>query len=150
MSPSALLSGSVRGQGDSGAPDRVSDTRRTWLTLERQEYCFANLSADLSPGQPAVARGVPPRLTFPADIVRHVMAGQKPPSDSPSDGVPPPPDHGSGYTAISYLIGGMVVWGGIGWLVDHYWLGTKGIAMGVGAVIGGAAGVYLIARRLGA
>ncbi|MFG1602623.1 hypothetical protein [Actinoplanes sp. NPDC049265] len=44
----------------------------------------------------------------------------------------------------------MLVWGGIGWLVDHYLLGTKGIAMGIGAVIGGAAGVYLIARRLGA
>ena len=33
--------------------------------------------------------------------------------------------------AVSYLIGGMLVWGGIGWLVDH-WLGTKGIAMGIG------------------
>jgi F0F1-type ATP synthase assembly protein I len=51
--------------------------------------------------------------------------------------------------AVSYLVGGMLVWGGIGWLVDH-WLGTKGIAMGIGAVVGGAAGVYLIARRFGA
>jgi F0F1-type ATP synthase assembly protein I len=52
--------------------------------------------------------------------------------------------------AISYLIGGMVVWGGIGWLVDHYWTGTTGIATGIGAIVGGAAGVYLIVRRLGA
>ena len=77
------------------------------------------------------------------------MAGQQPPSDPHEDDPPPPPDSGSGYRAISYLIGGMVVWGGIGWLVDN-WLGTNGIAMGIGAVVGGAAGVYLIARRLGA
>ena len=77
------------------------------------------------------------------------MAGQQPPSDPHEDDAPPPPNSGSGYLAISYLVGGMVVWGGIGWLVDN-WLGTKGIAMGIGAVVGGAAGVYLIARRLGA
>ena len=76
------------------------------------------------------------------------MAGQQPPSDPPEDDAQPP-NSGSGYLAISYLVGGMVVWGGIGWLVDN-WLGTKGIAMGIGAVVGGAAGVYLIARRLGA
>lgn len=51
--------------------------------------------------------------------------------------------------ALSYLIAGMVVWGGVGWLVDQ-WLGTKGIAFGIGVVLGGAAGVYLIVRRLGA
>ena len=146
----ALLAGSTREPGDMVAPVRVSDTRRSWIALGRQEYASANLSADPSPEQPAVARGVLPSLRFPADIVRHVMAGQQPPSEPHEDDAPPPPDSGAGYTAISYLIGGMVVWGGIGWLVDHYWLGTKGIAMGIGAVIGGAAGVYLIARRLGA
>ena len=77
------------------------------------------------------------------------MAGQQPPSDPRKDDDPPPVDSGPGMVAVSYLIGGMLVWGGIGWLVDH-WLGTKGIAFGIGAVVGGAAGVYLIARRLGA
>jgi F0F1-type ATP synthase assembly protein I len=86
---------------------------------------------------------------FPADIVSPVMAGQQPPEKPREDDAAQPVDSGSGYVAISYLIGGMVVWGGIGWLVDQ-WLGTKGIAMGIGAVVGGAAGVYLIARRLGA
>jgi F0F1-type ATP synthase assembly protein I len=51
--------------------------------------------------------------------------------------------------AIAYLITGIVVWGGVGWLIDS-WLGTKGIAAGIGAVVGAAAGVYLIVRRLGA
>jgi ATP synthase protein I len=78
------------------------------------------------------------------------MAGQQPPSEPGKDDAPPPMDSGAGWVALSYLIGGMLVWGGIGWLVDHYWLGTNGIAMGIGAVVGGAAGVYLIARRLGA
>ena len=77
------------------------------------------------------------------------MAGQQPPSEPRKDDAPPPPDSGSGMAAVSYLIAGMVVWGGAGWLVDH-WLHTDGIAMGIGAVIGGAAGVYLIARRFGA
>lgn len=78
------------------------------------------------------------------------MAGQRPPSEPRQDDDPPPPDSGQGMVAISYLIGGMVVWGGIGWLVDHYWTGTTGIATGIGAIFGGAAGVYLIVRRLGA
>ena len=77
------------------------------------------------------------------------MAGQQPPPEPRKDDAPTPPDSGGGYVAISYLIGGMFVWGGIGWLVDQ-WLGTKGIATGIGAVVGGAAGVYLIVRRLGA
>ena len=77
------------------------------------------------------------------------MAGQQPPHGSPQDDDPPPIDSSGGWTALSYLIGGMLVWGGIGWLVDQ-WLGTRGIALGIGVVVGGAAGVYLIARRLGA
>jgi len=56
---------------------------------------------------------------------------------------------GQGWTAVSYLIGGMLVWGFIGWLVDR-WLDTGGIATAVGAVLGAAGGVYLIVRRLGA
>ncbi|MEV6843253.1 AtpZ/AtpI family protein [Actinoplanes sp. NPDC051411] len=79
------------------------------------------------------------------------MAGQLPPSDeSPEDEIPPPPiDSGAGMAAVSYLIGGMVIWGGIGWLVDHHFH-THGIAFGIGTVVGAAAGVYLVARRFGA
>jgi F0F1-type ATP synthase assembly protein I len=54
-----------------------------------------------------------------------------------------------GWTAVSYLIGGILVWGFIGWLIDR-WLHTGGIATGIGAVLGAAGGVYLIVRRLGA
>lgn len=77
------------------------------------------------------------------------MAGQQPPPEPREDDTPEPPNSGQGMVAVSYLIAGMVVWGGVGWLVDQ-WLGTKGIAFGIGAVLGAAAGVYLIVRRLGA
>jgi F0F1-type ATP synthase assembly protein I len=56
---------------------------------------------------------------------------------------------GRGWTAISYLIGGITVWGLIGWLVDR-WLDTNSIAIAVGIIVGAAGGVYLTMRRLGA
>jgi ATP synthase protein I len=44
----------------------------------------------------------------------------------------------------------MIVWGGAGWLVDR-WLGLPMSAgLLVGLIGGGAAGVYLIVKRLGA
>jgi F0F1-type ATP synthase assembly protein I len=55
---------------------------------------------------------------------------------------------GKGWTALSYLISGMAVWGFVGWLVDR-WLHTGGVATGIGIVIGMAGGVYLVARRMG-
>lgn len=76
------------------------------------------------------------------------MAGQEPPPPPPSDDGPVP-NQNQGMTALSYLIAGIGVWGLIGWLVDR-WLGTGGIATGIGAVLGAAGAVYLIARRLGA
>ncbi|GLW29844.1 hypothetical protein Areg01_27840 [Actinoplanes regularis] len=94
-------------------------------------------------------RGVPLILVLPADIVRAVMTGQEPPLGKHGDNGPNPPDSGAGMTAVTYLIAGMLVWGGIGWLVDHY-VGTKGVFAGIGAVLGIGLGVYLIVRRLGA
>jgi ATP synthase protein I len=54
-----------------------------------------------------------------------------------------------GWAAVSYLIGGILVWGFVGWLLDRWWH-TGGIATAIGAVLGAAGGVYLIVRRLGA
>jgi ATP synthase protein I len=55
---------------------------------------------------------------------------------------------GKGWTAVSYLIGGMLVWGLVGWLVDR-WLDLGGIATAIGVVLGMAGGVYLVVRRMG-
>jgi ATP synthase protein I len=75
------------------------------------------------------------------------MTGHSP-SDPPRDEHDRVPNSNQGMTALSYLIAGILVWGLIGWLVDR-WLGTGGIAAGIGAVLGAAGGVYLIVRRLG-
>lgn len=76
------------------------------------------------------------------------MAGDHQPSQPPDSG-DHSPGAGQGWAAVVYLITGILVWGFIGWLVDQ-WLGLGGVATAVGAVVGAAAGVYLIARRLGA
>ncbi|MEH0844324.1 MULTISPECIES: AtpZ/AtpI family protein [unclassified Micromonospora] len=75
------------------------------------------------------------------------MAGDQTPrpTGGPDD---VPTGAGQGWTALSYLIGGMLVWGFIGWLVDQ-WLDSGGIATGIGVVLGMAGGIILVVRRLG-
>jgi ATP synthase protein I len=75
------------------------------------------------------------------------MAGDPPPR-RPDDPPGPPSGAGQGWTALSYVITGIVVWGFIGWLVDR-WLHTGGVATGIGVLVGGAGGVYLVVKRLG-
>lgn len=52
----------------------------------------------------------------------------------------------SGLSAVSYLVSGILVWGGVGFGLDHL-LGTGPVLALVGAVLGNAAGVYLIYLR---
>jgi F0F1-type ATP synthase assembly protein I len=54
---------------------------------------------------------------------------------------------GKGWTAVAYLISGILVWGFIGWLVDR-WLDTGGIATAIGVVLGAGLSIYLIYIRL--
>lgn len=65
-----------------------------------------------------------------------------------TDQVDGTPGAGQGWTAVAYLVTGILVWGSVGWLVDR-WLDTGGIGAAVGSVVGAAGGIYLIARRLG-
>lgn len=51
------------------------------------------------------------------------------------------------WIVLGYLIGGMAVWGVVGWIVD-IWLHTGGVATGVGIVLGTAGGIVLIVRTL--
>ena len=53
-----------------------------------------------------------------------------------------------GWTAVGYLLGGMAVWGFVGWLVDQ-WLEWDGVATGIGVVVGMFGAIYLIVRKLG-
>ena len=51
------------------------------------------------------------------------------------------------WAVISYLIAGVLFYGGIGWLLD-WWLGTRGF-VAVGIVLGAAGGVALVWLRYG-
>lgn len=44
------------------------------------------------------------------------------------------------------LLAGILVWGGVGWLLDD-WLGTEPWLLGVGVLGGFAAGLYLVWLR---
>lgn len=68
------------------------------------------------------------------------MAGNQPSQ-------PPQPSGGSdGWTAVGYLLSGMAVWGGVGWLIDR-WLDLGRVPIAVGVIIGAVGGIYLVMRR---
>lgn len=54
----------------------------------------------------------------------------------------------TGYAVIGTLISGMAVWGGVGWLLDH-WLDTR-VFFPVGIILGTAVAIYLVVARYGA
>lgn len=65
-----------------------------------------------------------------------------------------PSEHGApgpnaGWAVLGTLMSGLVVWGGIGWLVDR-WLDWGPWAMMIGLLVGSAASIYLIVKRFGA
>jgi F0F1-type ATP synthase assembly protein I len=62
--------------------------------------------------------------------------------ERPPDPVEPSPRPVDPMALISYLISGIVVYGGLGWLVDR-WLGFTSLFFPIGLVLGVAAGGYL-------
>jgi F0F1-type ATP synthase assembly protein I len=54
---------------------------------------------------------------------------------------------GDAWAIISYLLGGPIVWGGAGWLLDS-WLGT-GFFLPAGLLVGMAAALYIVWIRYG-
>ncbi len=47
------------------------------------------------------------------------------------------------WAVLSRLIGGIVVWGGAGWLVDR-WTGHQTLFLPIGIVVGITAALYLV------
>lgn len=91
------------------------------------------------------------------------MSPTPPPSSGPTDGPADPTseqdaaealretnmrEQDSAWRAVAYLLSGPLIYGGIGWGLDH-WLGTTWI-VGVGIVGGMALSLYLIWFRYGA
>ena len=81
------------------------------------------------------------------------MAEDTPPrGDSRPSPARPPRGGGSGadtgWAVTGTLISGMVVWGGVGWLLD-LWLHIRVLAP-VGIILGMAVAIYLVVVRYGA
>ncbi|WP_017570755.1 AtpZ/AtpI family protein [Nocardiopsis halotolerans] len=53
------------------------------------------------------------------------------------------PSTANGTTLISYLLGGLAFWGGIGWVVD-WALGFSGLFLPIGLGVGLVGSIYLI------
>jgi ATP synthase protein I len=54
----------------------------------------------------------------------------------------------TGIQITAYLLAGLFVWGGVGYLID--WLvGTAKVFTAVGMIVGAAAGVYVVYLRYG-
>ena len=68
--------------------------------------------------------------------------GSETPQKPPMSGV------NDGWSALSYLISGVLLWSGVGWLIDA-WLGTR-VFVGLGIVLGAAGGVAMVWLRYSA
>jgi ATP synthase protein I len=55
---------------------------------------------------------------------------------------------GTGWAATGTLLAGILVWGGIGWLVDRL-AGTDPLFLAIGMLVGAAGGIYLVYIRFG-
>lgn len=51
------------------------------------------------------------------------------------------------YSITGYLVAGMVLYGGLGWLIDR-WAGTSNVFAPIGVIFGLAAGLYLTFRQV--
>ncbi|HEX6684294.1 MAG TPA: hypothetical protein VF062_15935 [Candidatus Limnocylindrales bacterium] len=68
------------------------------------------------------------------------MAGNQPQKP------PQSPGGSDGWVAVGYLLSGMAVWGGVGWLIDR-WLHLGRVPIAAGVIIGAVGGIYLVMRR---
>jgi ATP synthase protein I len=53
------------------------------------------------------------------------------------------------WSITGYLISGMVIYGAVGWGIDH-WVGTSNVFAPIGVIFGLAAGLFLTFRTLSA
>nr|BFF27483.1 hypothetical protein GCM10025732_54480 [Glycomyces mayteni] len=52
-----------------------------------------------------------------------------------------------GWRALGYLLSGIIVWGGLGYLVD-LWLELPKVGLLVGMLVGAGAGMYLLIKQM--
>jgi ATP synthase protein I len=59
-----------------------------------------------------------------------------------------PDSTNAAWSIVSYLLSGMVVWGGAGWLLDR-WVGLDSVFFPIGLLLGIGAALYLVYVRYG-
>ncbi|MGC4893151.1 hypothetical protein [Micromonospora sp. DT31] len=57
---------------------------------------------------------------------------------------------GAAGAVVGYLLAGILVWGGLGWLAERFLGLPTGIGVAVGMMLGAAGAIYLIMKRLSA
>jgi F0F1-type ATP synthase assembly protein I len=55
---------------------------------------------------------------------------------------------GIAWAIVGTLVSGVLVWGGIGYLIDQ-WLGTDSVFLATGLIVGAGVAMYLIIVRYG-
>ncbi len=95
---------------------------------------------------PSVTAGAGPRpRRVPATASEALMARARgPAAEPPSDSRRP--READGWAIFSYMIGGMILYGGIGWLIGH-WTGIS-VLFPVGMIVGLALAIVLIIYRV--
>jgi ATP synthase protein I len=76
---------------------------------------------------------------------RDRSAGQESPA---SGGRPRQRDENPGWAIASYLIAGMLLYGGIGWLIGR-WTGSTALPLAIGMLVGLALALALVIFRYG-
>jgi hypothetical protein len=100
------------------------------------------LRAATDAGEPVTAGQPGPGRRSSRDDAYRLPSG-RPPRRGVRKEVPPP---SAGYTYLSYMIGGMLLYGGAGWLIGHY---THLLVLfPVGLVVGLALSVAMIIFRV--
>lgn len=81
-------------------------------------------------------------MNFPARLMPDM--GTTP---SPKQAEESPRGSEDGLAVLSYILAGLLLYGGLGWLGDHY-LGTTWL-LPVGLIVGFVSSIYLIYKRYG-
>jgi ATP synthase protein I len=63
-------------------------------------------------------------------------------------GTPPDTEGNPGWTVFSWLLGGMIFYGGIGWAIGH-WVLHSALCFPLGMVVGLALSIVLVILRFG-
>ena len=72
--------------------------------------------------------------------------GNQPAGSSEPGQAPPTPRESDGWRILSYMLGGMILYGGIGWLIGK-WTGIS-VLFPVGMILGIALSIVLIVFRV--